>query len=163
MLDWVRHRVRVLNEILRLDGIQEHTSPPSCSNCLDDPGVHRCLDCSTTSLYCAVCIVSRHDEQPLHRIEVRSLALDFFLPNVCIGVVGRLLSADTTYRVRLLLLHGSPTYLLSIPERYIQEDSRRRPQRCALHQRPILRLHGEREMGRTISPITANEMVPSLL
>jgi hypothetical protein len=60
----------ILDELVRHDGLQGYTSPLPCSNCLDDPGVYRCLDCGAISLYCAVCLVSRHDELPLHRIEV---------------------------------------------------------------------------------------------
>jgi hypothetical protein len=80
MLDWLHYRAQVLDELIWLDGLQEHTLPPSCSNCLDDPGVYRCLDCSAASLYCALCIVSRHGELPLHRIEVRLHVLDLFHP-----------------------------------------------------------------------------------
>ena len=70
----------ILDELVRRDGLQEHTSLPPCFNCLEDPGMYRCLDCSTTRRYCAICVVSRHDELPLHRIEVRSHVLDFSTP-----------------------------------------------------------------------------------
>ena len=71
MLSWLNYRSQILDELLRHDGLQDYPSPPPCSNCLDDPGLYRCLDCSAIPLYCDVCIVSRHDWLPLHRIEVR--------------------------------------------------------------------------------------------
>jgi hypothetical protein len=71
MLSWLTCRRQILDELLRHDGLQDYPSPPPCSNCLDDPGLYRCLDCSAIPLYCDVCIVSRHDWLPLHRIEVR--------------------------------------------------------------------------------------------
>lgn len=70
MSGWLGYRDQILDELLRHDGLQDHISPPPCSNCLDDPGLYRCLDCGAILLYCAVCIVSRHDGHPLHRIEV---------------------------------------------------------------------------------------------
>lgn len=79
MLDFVGYQPTVLYEVLRLDGLQDHTSPPPCSSCLDEPGLCRCQDCSIIPLYCVGCIVSRHSELPLHRIEVCLHALRLFL------------------------------------------------------------------------------------
>lgn len=80
MLAWIDYRMQFLDELLRHDGLQDRTSPPPCSNCLDEPGVYKCLDCNALSSHCTECIVWRHDEMPLHRIEVCRSALHFFLP-----------------------------------------------------------------------------------
>lgn len=80
MLGWINCRVQVLDELLRHDGLQDPASPPLCSNCLNNAGMHKCLDCSVMSSYCADCIISCHDELPLHRIEVCQSVLRFFLP-----------------------------------------------------------------------------------
>jgi hypothetical protein len=141
MSDFIDYRMTVLDEIIRHDGLKDHASPPLCSSCLDDPGVYRCLECSAISSYCTACIVSRHDELPLHRIEVCLHVLTFsFFRNSSVGMVRRVLPAHIAPRAGLFLLHWSPTHTLPIPEFHFPKDPRHRPQWSALHQCPVLRM-----------------------
>lgn len=64
--------MKILDEIIRRDGLQDYNEPPACAHCLENIGTFRCLDCVQVTLYCSPCIVQRHEHQPLHRIEVRS-------------------------------------------------------------------------------------------
>ena len=116
MLSWLSHRSQILDELLQHDGLQDCLSPPLCSNCLDNPGLYRCLDCSTILLYCDVCIISHHDWLPLHRIEVRLHHPPPFPPcNSFTGVVRRILPANNTPRARPLLPYRSPLYAMPVP------------------------------------------------
>ena len=71
METWLSFRPIILDELIRRDGLQEYTSPPLCASCVEEPGIYRCIDCTTPMLYCAPCIVHRHESLPLHRLEVR--------------------------------------------------------------------------------------------
>lgn len=42
-----------------------------CSGCACEPATHRCIECTSTSLFCTSCIVNQHGNTPLHRLEVR--------------------------------------------------------------------------------------------
>ena len=106
MLSWINHRMQVLDEIMRHDGLREYTSPPVCSHCLDDPGVHRCLDCSAISSYCATCITSRHKELPLHRIEVCQSVHNFFF-----SLMSAQVWSDGFYQRTTLLELGCSFYI----------------------------------------------------
>ena len=143
MLDWINYRVTVLDELVRHDGLQGHTSPPLCSNCLEESGVYRCLDCSTIPSYCSACLVFLHNALPLHRIEVCSYAFNSF-PFLMFStdVVRRILLQDITFYAGLSLSHRSSKHALSIPKFQFPEDPRHRPQWSALHQCPVLCLQG---------------------
>jgi len=72
METWLLRVPKVLDEILRHDGLQEHQSLPRCSSCLDASGTYKCIDCTSSILYCTSCAVCRHETLPLHRLEVRA-------------------------------------------------------------------------------------------
>ena len=61
----------ILDELLRHDGLREHLALPQCASCLEELGEYKCIDCASPTLYCTPCIVSRHADLPLHRLEVR--------------------------------------------------------------------------------------------
>ena len=75
MESWIHFRTTVLDELVRHDGLQDYDGLPTCAHCLDDVGTLKCLDCVQVTLYCATCIVQRHEHLPLHRVEVRLLPL----------------------------------------------------------------------------------------
>ena len=70
METWLSIRPIILDELLRRDGLQEHLSPPQCTSCLDEQGAYHCVDCTTSTFYCASCVVCQHENIPLHRLEV---------------------------------------------------------------------------------------------
>lgn len=65
-----------MDELLRRDGLQDNSTLPQCTSCLGESGKYRCTDCTTSVFYCASCIVCRHDDIPLHRLEVRPHLLE---------------------------------------------------------------------------------------
>ncbi|KAG2133551.1 uncharacterized protein EDB93DRAFT_1242852 [Suillus bovinus] len=68
---WLHERKKYLLELIRLEGRGDYTSRETCqghSECASEPGYH-CWDCFGTELYCQGCIVNRHCENPLHKIE----------------------------------------------------------------------------------------------
>ncbi|KAF8137962.1 hypothetical protein K438DRAFT_1526094, partial [Mycena galopus ATCC 62051] len=60
-----------LSALLRRDGTGEDGRSDSvlCPSCSTRVGEFRCRDCFGDVMYCHPCIVSRHSENPLHRIE----------------------------------------------------------------------------------------------
>ena len=87
---WLARRPMILDELLRRDGLQEHLSNPQCVSCLDEPGVYKCIDCSTSTLRCASCIVYQHENAPLHRLQVCPLFLGTILSHVRSGLERKL-------------------------------------------------------------------------
>ena len=75
MATWSTIRPIVLDELVRHDGLCDFDSPPICAHCLEAIGLYRCLNCVRAILHCSQCIVQRHEQLPLHRIEVRTLVL----------------------------------------------------------------------------------------
>ncbi|KAJ7429706.1 hypothetical protein B0H11DRAFT_2166764 [Mycena galericulata] len=54
---------------IRLDG-PGTANVEHCPGChgYNGPALYRCSDCHGGAMYCAVCIVARHEENPLHRV-----------------------------------------------------------------------------------------------
>jgi hypothetical protein len=76
---WLDEREKYLLELIRLEGRGDYASRETCqghSECTSEPA-YRCQDCFGTELYCQVCIINRHRENPLHKIEVRTLVYTF--------------------------------------------------------------------------------------
>ncbi|KAG1833671.1 hypothetical protein DFJ58DRAFT_869463 [Suillus subalutaceus] len=68
---WLHEHENYLLEFIRLEGRGDYASRETCqghSECESEPG-YRCRDCFGTELYCQECIVNRHRENPLHKIE----------------------------------------------------------------------------------------------
>lgn len=69
---WVRERENFLLELLRLDGRGDFIFDQVCEGhdgCQGHPD-YRCRDCFGTALYCKGCMLARHQESPLHRLQV---------------------------------------------------------------------------------------------
>ena len=75
METWLLFAPTIFYEVTRHDGLQGHASPPQCARCSDGLGVYKCVDCTSTLLYCSSCIIFRHDSTPLHNIKVRHIFL----------------------------------------------------------------------------------------
>ncbi|KAJ8515304.1 hypothetical protein ONZ45_g7245 [Pleurotus djamor] len=58
-----------IDEFLRLEG-RGGFSSCSTPHAEEEEGLYRCQDCSTSHLYCLDCILVRHRELPLHRIQI---------------------------------------------------------------------------------------------
>lgn len=71
LLEWLELRDSTLDELLRLDGLGPAVEDSKCSSCLDGQGTHRCLDCGPgTRMLCMSCMVTKHCDLGLHRVEV---------------------------------------------------------------------------------------------
>jgi hypothetical protein len=82
---WIPLRDEYLDELLRLEGRGEFTSP-TCPSCVHDafdvfddsstpsPPSIRCQDCFTGELLCEKCCVRLHRQHPLHVIEVSEVS-----------------------------------------------------------------------------------------
>ncbi|KAG5223205.1 CxC2 domain-containing protein [Salix suchowensis] len=75
-------RETYLEELARLEGLGNDTSPSMCPLCKVGLATARCRECLDTSLHCIQCVVNLHRRAPLHRIEVRNQNWngDFFAP-----------------------------------------------------------------------------------
>lgn len=82
MYSWLNVRPTVLDDIVGLDGPgdSELDLCASCSRRQPIP-LYRCLECSYSLLYCNECIVRKHGELPLHRLEV---CISFSCDNVAL-------------------------------------------------------------------------------
>ena len=114
MKTWMSLQSIILDELLRRDGLQEHTSLPQCDSCLQDRGEYQCIDCSTQLLYCSPCIVSQHENIPLHRLEVRLYSIKITFSHVRVGLECRFFRADNPTRLGSHILHWSPALRLSV-------------------------------------------------
>ena len=74
--DWIPHRDKYLDELIRVDGLGAGagTAAISCSGCklagVDWKGMLRCLDCDRTRLLCEACVIKEHKHHYLHTIQV---------------------------------------------------------------------------------------------
>ncbi|KAJ7153131.1 hypothetical protein C8R43DRAFT_1126970 [Mycena crocata] len=60
-----------LVEMLRMEGCGDHRSYDVCPLCSTEKAEYRCTDClGGDQLICQACIVKRHIQQPLHRVEL---------------------------------------------------------------------------------------------
>ena len=70
--EWLPFRNVFLDELLRHDGLGDFLGHSKCPKCKEQDGVFKCKDCPNgRMLKCQGCIVSLHQELPLHRVEVR--------------------------------------------------------------------------------------------
>lgn len=67
---WTALRGEFLAELLRLEGRGKAAFQTSCHHCLEGTPEFRCTDCFGQDLFCQGCLVSRHEVNPLHRVEV---------------------------------------------------------------------------------------------
>jgi hypothetical protein len=90
---WKKYRDEYLDECMVLEGRGKffHT----CAGCKQASPQYRCRDCMHGALWCKDCIVVRHDQSPLHRIEVST---PIILPGVCINVCHSRCGTHTFFR-----------------------------------------------------------------
>ena len=88
LLEWVDLRDSCLDELLHHDGPLDY--PSGCTRCLAQDELFRCKDCGHgQSLLCAGCMVGKHGEQELHRVEVSKDLLNvvvLFWPSIRNGM-----------------------------------------------------------------------------
>jgi hypothetical protein len=65
---WAKHRDEYLDECMALEGRGAFYT--SCSGCRVPMPRYRCKDCMVGPLWCKSCLVERHDQSPLHIVEV---------------------------------------------------------------------------------------------
>ena len=76
---WLPHHKRYLDKFLQLEWLGELSEPPICTGCESESlGVFRCTCCFGKRMMCQVCIVTLHQSQPLHTIEVHFFLTGFF-------------------------------------------------------------------------------------
>ena len=66
---WAKCRDDYLDECMALEGRGAFYS--SCAGCRAPMPQYRCKDCMSGPLWCKTCLVERHDQSPLHIVEVR--------------------------------------------------------------------------------------------
>ncbi|KAH6903662.1 hypothetical protein BKA70DRAFT_1227593 [Coprinopsis sp. MPI-PUGE-AT-0042] len=71
--DWIPRKQAFLDELLRHDGLADSLDRQSCVSCSPTSpsmGMFKCTDCwDGPLLLCQDCLISKHANQPLHRIE----------------------------------------------------------------------------------------------
>ncbi|OSC96667.1 hypothetical protein PYCCODRAFT_1448403 [Trametes coccinea BRFM310] len=67
LLRWIPGIDTYLAEMLRLKGRGDQIDG-KCHTCQSSMAAFRCADCFTTALFCAKCLVTAHQRQPLHRV-----------------------------------------------------------------------------------------------
>ena len=74
LLEWLQYRDGSLDELLRLYGLGDYHGIDTCAMCRNANAMYRCLDCfGNCQLHCDGCLVKKHQDLPLHRVEVSSL------------------------------------------------------------------------------------------
>jgi hypothetical protein len=69
--EWLPFRDSFLDELLRHDGHGDYLGSNLCGSCERDDGVIKCSNCfSGCLLRCRTCVLSAHQDHPLHYIEV---------------------------------------------------------------------------------------------
>lgn len=66
--EWIPYRAEFLHELLRLEAPASQN--PTCPRC-ETSAEYRCLSCFSAEPMCKGCLLSRHADTPLHRIQVR--------------------------------------------------------------------------------------------
>ncbi|EIW79870.1 hypothetical protein CONPUDRAFT_57971, partial [Coniophora puteana RWD-64-598 SS2] len=69
LLEWMEERQVFLDELLRGDGRSDCTEDSTCRHCRTATPKYRCRDCFGGLMYCQACMVEKHTESPLHRVE----------------------------------------------------------------------------------------------
>jgi len=73
LTEWLQYRDGSLDKLLHLYGWGDYHGIDTCATCKNNEGVYQCLDCfSNCQLHCNGCLVKKHQDLPLHRVEVRS-------------------------------------------------------------------------------------------
>ena len=71
MKQWLQYRPIFLDEFLHLDGLGDALNGLGvCPDCSKTLAGFRCKDCFGGALRCSACIVSLHQDLPLHRLQV---------------------------------------------------------------------------------------------
>lgn len=78
MATWVPYREEYLEELMRSEGRGDH--PNLCGGCANVEPLYRCKDCVSGAMWCHTCIKFRHNQSPLHVIEVSLMSISFKLP-----------------------------------------------------------------------------------
>ncbi|KAG1759135.1 hypothetical protein EDD22DRAFT_981161 [Suillus occidentalis] len=64
---WVPERPHYLDELIRLEG--RGRAHHACHACGDSDAPYRCEDCFSVNLFCCSCIITLHQNVPLHRVK----------------------------------------------------------------------------------------------
>jgi hypothetical protein len=66
----MKYRDEYLNELLCVEGRGSSADLETCPQCRQGGSIFRCIDCWNSTLLCASCMVTKHGDLPLHRVEV---------------------------------------------------------------------------------------------
>ncbi|KAI0744413.1 hypothetical protein C8Q76DRAFT_606972, partial [Earliella scabrosa] len=69
--EWLPLRQDFLDELLRFHGCEYPVNAGAviCRTCGEEGAVFRCTECASRRLHCESCILARHTDLPLHRLE----------------------------------------------------------------------------------------------
>jgi len=73
LVTWKQYRNEYLDACIMLEGRGRYSACCAGWGCNESNAIFRCCDCFGLALYCQTCILRRHDDQPLHIIEVSVL------------------------------------------------------------------------------------------
>ncbi|KAJ7576448.1 hypothetical protein C8J56DRAFT_800049, partial [Mycena floridula] len=96
--EWKKDIPLFVEELLRLDGRGDSFDTSRCPDCNHAQPRYRCPECLSDNLRCSPCILKRHHQNPLHRIEVWTEK--FFFVKVSLRSIGQ--------RIQLGHPDGSP-------------------------------------------------------
>lgn len=72
MREWEEERQTYLDEEIRREGLAGASLPISCAKCHSLSASLRCTDCVGARILCDGCLCSTHENEPLHRVKVRT-------------------------------------------------------------------------------------------
>lgn len=70
METWIEFRDEYLDELMRMEG-RADSANAICAGCVAEGACFRCKDCTGGPMWCLDCVLLRHNQNPLHRVEVR--------------------------------------------------------------------------------------------
>lgn len=70
---WVSYRDKYLDHLMELEG--RRGLGAKCPGCKEESPTFRCRDCFGGVIWCKSCFLLRHDQSPLHSIEVSKVSL----------------------------------------------------------------------------------------
>lgn len=66
---WIDFRDEYMDELMRSEGRADFAQG-NCPGCAAENPSFRCKDCTAGPMWCLDCVLLRHNQNPLHRVEV---------------------------------------------------------------------------------------------
>lgn len=76
---WIDFRDEYMDELMRSEGPGDFANG-NCAVCVSEHAIFRCRDCIAGPMWCLECVLLRHNQNPLHRLEVLLFFFALFYP-----------------------------------------------------------------------------------